>query len=93
MGLPPLHFIFETDETQVPSYCSPTIMSSEDRLFILYTSGLTGKLMRTTGRYLLCAALTFKYVLDVHEVDRFACMADVGWITGHTCVSPTSRPP
>lgn len=51
------------------------------------TSGSTGKpkgVVHTTGGYLLCAALTVKYVFDVHPDDRFACMADIGWITGHT---------
>ena len=42
--------------------------------------------MHTTGGYLLCAALTVKYVFDVHPDDRFACMADIGWITGHTYI-------
>ena len=40
--------------------------------------------MHTTGGYLLCAAITVKYVFDVHPDDKFACMADIGWITGHT---------
>ncbi|KAJ2928133.1 hypothetical protein H1R20_g8947, partial [Candolleomyces eurysporus] len=74
---------------KVPNYCPPEIMSSEDPLFILYTSGSTGKpkgVVHTTGGYLLCAALTVKYVFDVHPDDRFACMADVGWITGHTYI-------
>ncbi|KAJ7323813.1 hypothetical protein DFH08DRAFT_752706 [Mycena albidolilacea] len=74
---------------KVPSYCPPEIMAAEDPLFILYTSGSTGKpkgVVHTTGGYLLCAALTVKYVFDVHEGDRFACMADVGWITGHTYI-------
>ncbi|KAJ7019350.1 acetate--CoA ligase [Mycena alexandri] len=74
---------------KVPSYCPPQIMASEDPLFILYTSGSTGKpkgVVHTTGGYLLCAALTVKYVFDVHEGDKFACMADVGWITGHTYI-------
>ncbi|KAJ7663613.1 hypothetical protein B0H17DRAFT_1162843 [Mycena rosella] len=74
---------------KVPSYCAPEVMASEDPLFILYTSGSTGKpkgVVHTTGGYLLCAALTVKYVFDVHEGDRFACMADVGWITGHTYI-------
>ena len=56
----------------------------------LQTSGSTGKpkgVVHTTGGYLLGAALTVKYVFDVHPEDRFACMADVGWITGHTCVA------
>jgi acyl-coenzyme A synthetase/AMP-(fatty) acid ligase len=42
--------------------------------------------MHTTGGYLLEAALTVKYVFDIHPEDKFACMADVGWITGHTYV-------
>ena len=42
--------------------------------------------MHTTGGYLLGAALTVKYVFDVHPDDRFACMADIGWITGHTYI-------
>lgn len=70
-------------------YCPVEIMDSEDPLFILYTSGSTGKpkgLVHTTGGYLLGAAMTVKYVFDVHEDDRFACMADVGWITGHTYI-------
>ncbi|KAG5635844.1 acetyl-CoA synthetase [Sphagnurus paluster] len=74
---------------RVPSYCPPEVMSSEDPLFILYTSGSTGKpkgVVHTTGGYLLCAALTVKYVFDVHPEDRFACMADIGWITGHTYI-------
>ncbi|PPQ79015.1 hypothetical protein CVT25_002324 [Psilocybe cyanescens] len=74
---------------KVPNYCPPEVMSSEDPLFILYTSGSTGKpkgVVHTTGGYLLCAALTVKYVFDVHPDDKFACMADVGWITGHTYI-------
>ncbi|KAF8345670.1 hypothetical protein F5887DRAFT_964674 [Amanita rubescens] len=73
----------------VPAYCPPEIMSSEDPLFILYTSGSTGKpkgVVHTTGGYLLGAALTLKYVFDVHHDDKFACMADIGWITGHTYI-------
>jgi acetyl-CoA synthetase len=42
--------------------------------------------VHTTGGYLLGAALTVKYVFDIHPGDRFACMADVGWITGHTYI-------
>lgn len=74
---------------KVPSYCPPEMMSSEDPLFILYTSGSTGKpkgVVHTTGGYLLGAAMTVKYVFDVHPEDKFACMADVGWITGHTYI-------
>ncbi|EOR04721.1 hypothetical protein E3P92_00992 [Wallemia ichthyophaga] len=77
------------ETAKVVPYCAPEIVSSEDPLFILYTSGSTGKpkgVVHTTGGYLLGAALTVKYVFDVHENDRYACMADVGWITGHTYI-------
>ncbi|KAF8802010.1 acetate--CoA ligase [Phlegmacium glaucopus] len=74
---------------KVPNYCPPEVMASEDPLFILYTSGSTGKpkgVVHTTAGYLLGAAMTVKYVFDVHPDDKFACMADVGWITGHTYI-------
>ncbi|TFK71460.1 acetate--CoA ligase [Pluteus cervinus] len=78
------------EETEkVPNYCPPEIMNAEDPLFILYTSGSTGKpkgVVHTTGGYLLCAAITVKYVFDIHPGDKFACMADIGWITGHTYI-------
>jgi acetyl-CoA synthetase len=71
------------------AYCPPQPVMSEDPLFILYTSGSTGKpkgVVHTTAGYLLGTALTVKHVFDVHENDRFACMADVGWITGHSYI-------
>ncbi|KAL7417942.1 acetyl-coenzyme a synthetase [Mrakia frigida] len=77
------------ETAKVPSVCPVEIMSAEDPLFILYTSGSTGKpkgVVHTTGGYLLGAALSVKYVFDVHPGDKFACMADVGWITGHTYI-------
>ncbi len=64
-------------------------MHSSTSLNSFQTSGSTGKpkgVVHTTGGYLLSAALTVKYVFDLHPDDRFACMADVGWITGHSCV-------
>lgn len=72
-----------------PSYIAPEPMNSEDPLFLLYTSGSTGKpkgVMHTTGGYLLGAAMTGKYVFDIHDSDKFFCAGDVGWITGHTYV-------
>jgi acetyl-CoA synthetase len=53
------------------------------------TSGSTGKpkgVVHASGGYILGALMTVKYVFDVHPEDRFACMADVGWITGHTYI-------
>ncbi|KAH7321119.1 acetate-CoA ligase [Stachybotrys elegans] len=72
-----------------PSYIPPEPMNSEDPLFLLYTSGSTGKpkgVMHTTAGYLLGAAMTGKYVFDIHDGDRYFCGGDVGWITGHTYV-------
>ncbi|KAI8380773.1 acetyl-coenzyme A synthetase [Blakeslea trispora] len=70
-------------------YCPPTSMNAEDPLFLLYTSGSTGTpkgVVHTTGGYLLGAASTVKYIFDYHEGDIHACMADIGWITGHTYI-------
>jgi acetyl-CoA synthetase len=64
-------------------------MDSEDILFLLYTSGSTGKpkgLAHTTAGYLLYAAFTQKYIFDYHDGDVFGCVADVGWITGHSYI-------
>ena len=73
-----------------PGYCAPELMSSEDPLFLLYTSGSTGKpkgVMHTTAGYLLGAAMTGKYVFDLHPGDKLGTAGDIGWITGHTyCV-------
>ncbi|KAG2336301.1 acetyl-CoA synthetase-like protein [Suillus weaverae] len=66
------------------NYSPPEIMPSEDPLFILYTSGSTGKpkgVVHTTGGYLLCAALTVKYVFDVHPDDELVWMADIVYPT------------
>jgi acetyl-CoA synthetase len=70
-------------------YCPIEHMDSEDTLFLLYTSGSTGRpkgVAHTTAGYLLHAALTHRYVFDYHDGDIYACVADVGWITGHSYV-------
>ena len=67
--------------------CDPLPMDSEDPLFILYTSGTTGKpkgILHTTGGYLTHAKYSTKLVFDLEDQDIFWCTADVGWITGHT---------
>lgn len=69
--------------------CPPEPMDSEDMLFMLYTSGSTGKpkgIVHTQAGYLLYAALTHQYVFDYHPGDVFGCVADVGWVTGHSYV-------
>jgi acetyl-CoA synthetase len=70
--------------------CVAEPMDSEQLLFLLYTSGTTGKpkgIMHTTGGYLTQVAFTHKYVFDLHaETDVYWCTADVGWITGHSYI-------
>jgi acetyl-CoA synthetase len=75
--------------------CKPEVMESEDTLFILYTSGTTGKpkgIIHETGGYLTQAYWTTKWDFDLHDEDVFWCTADVGWTTGHTygCYGPLS---
>ncbi len=76
-------------KTESPE-CKYESMNSDDPLFILYTSGSTGTpkgIVHTTGGYIVNAAFTTKRSFDVKDNDIFGCMADCGWITGHTyCV-------
>jgi acetyl-CoA synthetase len=82
------HWWHEVVDTASPE-ATPEPMDAEDLLFILYTSGTTGKpkgIVHTTGGYLTQVTATTKYVFDLKDEDVFWCSADIGWVTGHSYV-------
>ena len=83
------HWYHELMIPSISPWCEPEAMDAEDMLYILYTSGTTGKpkgIVHTTGGYLVGAYATTKWVFDLKDDDVFWCTADIGWVTGHSYV-------
>jgi acetyl-CoA synthetase len=75
---------------EAEAHCPPEPMDAEDMLYILYTSGTTGKpkgIVHTTGGYLTGVYATTKWVFDLRDEDVWWCTADIGWVTGHSYVA------
>ncbi|KAB2908769.1 MAG: acetate--CoA ligase [Ignavibacteriales bacterium] len=69
--------------------CETEQMDAEDLLYVLYTSGTTGKpkgVIHTHGGYMVFISATYKYIFDINDEDRYWCAADPGWVTGHSYI-------
>ena len=83
------HFVDDGLKAYAGRRVDPVALAAEDPLFIMYTSGTTGKpkgCQHSTGGYMAYVAGTSKFVQDIHPEDVYWCMADIGWITGHSYI-------